>query len=102
MDFGFTEEQAMLQSLARDFAQGEIAPTVEEDERNHVYNEAIVKKMAELGFFGCIAPEKYDGNEMGYLAATLMTMEVGKESPSYGVAFNLQMNAIQSVLLACW
>ncbi|MBT9166058.1 MAG: Glutaryl-CoA dehydrogenase [Chloroflexi bacterium] len=100
MDFGFTEEQTMLQSLARDFAQREIAPTVEEDERNHVYNAAIVKQMAELGFFGCIAPEKYGGNEMGHLAATLMTMEVGKESPSYGVTFNLQMNAIQSVLLA--
>ncbi len=100
MDFAFTEEQLMLQNLARDFAQGEIAPAVKEDERNHIYNEAIVKKMAGLGFFGCLAPERYGGNEMGYLAATLMAMEVGKESPSYGVTFNLQMNAIQSVLLA--
>jgi glutaryl-CoA dehydrogenase (non-decarboxylating) len=100
MDFGLTEEQAMLQDMARDFAQNEIAPTVEEDEKKDVYNEKIVKKMAELGFFGCIAPEKYGGNEMGYLAATIATIEVAKESPSYGVTFNLQMNAIQSVLLA--
>lgn len=100
MDFGLTEEQAMLQDMARDFAQNEIAPTVEEDERNDVYNEKIIKKMAELGFFGCIAPEKYGGNEMGNLAASIATLEVAKESPSYGVTFNLQMNAIQSVLLA--
>lgn len=100
MDFGLTEEQAMLQDMARDFAQNEIAPTVEEDERNDVYNEKIIKKMAELGFFGCIAPEKYGGNEMGSLAASIATLEVAKESPSYGVTFNLQMNAIQSVLLA--
>jgi glutaryl-CoA dehydrogenase (non-decarboxylating) len=100
MDFGLTEEQAMLQDMARDFAQNEIAPTVEEDEKKDVYNEKLVKKMAELGLFGCIAPEKYGGNEMGYLAATIATMEIAKESPSYGVTFNLQMNAIQSVLLA--
>jgi glutaryl-CoA dehydrogenase (non-decarboxylating) len=100
MDFGLTEEQAMLQDMARDFAQNEIAPTVEEDEKKDVYNEKLVKKMAELGLFGCIAPEKYGGNEMGYLAATIATIEIAKESPSYGVCFNIQMNAIQSVLLA--
>ncbi len=100
MDFGLTEEQAMLQEMARNFAQKEIAPTVEKDEKEHVYNRDILKKMAELGFFGCIAPEKYGGNEMGNLAATIITMEIAKESPSYGVSFNLQMNAIQSVLLA--
>ena len=100
MDFGLTEEQAMLQDMARDFAQNEIAPTVEEDEKQDIYNEKIVKKMAELGLFGCVAPEKYGGNEMGHLAATIATMEIAKESPSYGVSFNIQMNAIQSVLLA--
>jgi glutaryl-CoA dehydrogenase (non-decarboxylating) len=100
MDFGLTEEQAMLQDMARDFAQNEIAPTVEEDEKQDIYNEKIVKKMAELGLFGCIAPEKYGGNEMGHLAATIATIEIAKESPSYGVSFNIQMNAIQSVLLA--
>jgi len=99
MQFGLTEEQQMLQDMAQDFAQNEIAPTVAEDEENHVYNDKIVKKMAELGFFGCIAPEQYGGTAMGYLAATLATIEVAKESPSYGVTFNLQMNSIQSVLL---
>jgi glutaryl-CoA dehydrogenase (non-decarboxylating) len=100
MDFGFTEEQAMLRDMARDFAQNEIAPTVAEDEEKHIYNEKLVKKMAELGLFGCIAPEKYGGTEMGYLAASIATLEIAKESPSYGVTFNLQMNAVQGVLLA--
>jgi len=100
MDFGFTEEERMLQEMARDFAQKEIAPTVAKDEKEHLYRKDIVKKMAELGFFGCLAPEKYGGNGMGNLAATILTMEIAKESPSYGVTFNLQMNAIQSVLLA--
>jgi glutaryl-CoA dehydrogenase (non-decarboxylating) len=56
--------------------------------------------MARLGFFGCIAPEKYGGTESGYLAASVMTEEVARVSPSWGLPFNLQMNSIQSVLLA--
>lgn len=99
MDFAFTEEERMIQEMARDFAQNEIAPTVEKDEKEHLFRREIVKKMAELGFFGCIAPEEYGGNNMGYLAATIITMEIAKESPSYGLPFNLQMNSIQSVLL---
>jgi glutaryl-CoA dehydrogenase (non-decarboxylating) len=100
MDFGLTREQAMVRDAAREFAQKEIAPTVGDDEREHRYNDKIVKEMAKLGFFGFIAPERYGGTEMGYLAATIAAMEIAKESPSYGVTFNLQMNAIQSVLLA--
>ncbi len=100
MDFGLTEEQQMLVDMAKKFAEKEIAPTVEEDEKEHRFRKEIVKKMAENGFFGCLAPEKYGGNEMGYLAATLITMEIAKVSPSYGLPFNLQMNGIQSVLLA--
>jgi|YelNatPaOPRAMG01_1025707.scaffolds.fasta_scaffold30128_3 glutaryl-CoA dehydrogenase (non-decarboxylating) len=99
MDFAFTEEERMVQEMARDFAQNEIAPIVEKDEKAHVFRKEIVKKMAELGFFGCIAPEEYGGNNMGYVAATIITMEIAKESPSYGLPFNLQMNSIQSVLL---
>jgi glutaryl-CoA dehydrogenase (non-decarboxylating) len=100
MDFGLTAEQALVRDAAREFAQKGIAPTVGDDEREHRYNDKIVKEMAKLGFFGFIAPERYGGTEMGYLAATIAAMEIAKESPSYGVTFNLQMNAIQSVLLA--
>lgn len=33
MDFGLTEEQQMVQDMARNFAEKEIAPYVEEDEK---------------------------------------------------------------------
>jgi glutaryl-CoA dehydrogenase (non-decarboxylating) len=100
MDFSLTREQTMVRDAAREFAQKGIAPTVVDDEKGHRYNNKIVKEMARLGFFGFIAPEQYGGTEMGYLTASLATLEIAKESPSYGVCFNLQMNAIQSVLLA--
>ena len=99
MDFSLTEEQKAMQEMAKNFAEKKIAPTMEEDEKEHKFRREIVKEMARLGFFGCIAPEKYGGNESGYLAATLMTEEIARISPSWGLPFNLQMNSIQPVLL---
>mgnify|MGYP001589716566 FL=1 len=79
--------------MAKNFAEKKIAPTMEEDEKEHKFRREIVKGMAGLGFFGCIAPEKYGGNESGYLAATVMTEEIAKVSPSWGLPFNLQMRS---------
>ncbi|MCX6347897.1 MAG: acyl-CoA dehydrogenase family protein [Candidatus Aureabacteria bacterium] len=99
MDFKLTEEQEAMREMAKNFAEKKIAPTMEEDEKEHKFRKEIVKEMARLGFFGCIAPEKYGGNESGVLAATVMTEEVARISPSWRLPFNLQMNSIQSVLL---
>lgn len=99
MDFSLSEEQEFSRKAARDFAEKKIAPTMEEDEKEHRFRPEIVKEMAKLGFFGCIAPEQYGGNELGTLSATVMTEEIAKISPSYGLPFNLQMFAPQTVLL---
>ncbi|OGP96840.1 MAG: acyl-CoA dehydrogenase [Deltaproteobacteria bacterium RBG_16_47_11] len=99
MDFKLTEEQEAMREMAKNFAEKKIAPTMEEDEKEHRFRKEIVKEMARLGFFGCIAPEKYGGNESGFLAASVMTEEIARISPSWGLPFNLQMNSIQSVLL---
>jgi glutaryl-CoA dehydrogenase (non-decarboxylating) len=42
MDFGLTNEEAMIRDAAREFAQKEIAPTVVDDEGDHRYNDKIV------------------------------------------------------------
>ena len=36
MDFGLTEEQQMMQDMAKNFAANEILPTLEDDEKNQV------------------------------------------------------------------
>jgi len=99
MDFKLNEEQEAMREMAKNFAEKKIAPTMEEDEKEHHFRKEIVKEMGRLGFFGCISPEKYGGNESGFLAASVMTEEVARISPSWGLPFNLQMNSIQSVLL---
>jgi glutaryl-CoA dehydrogenase (non-decarboxylating) len=99
MDFSLTDEQIAMKEMAYDFAVKKIKPTMEEDEKEHKFRPEILKQMAQLGMFGCIAPEKWGGNEAGVLAATLMASEVARVSPSWGLPFNLQMNGPQNVLL---
>jgi glutaryl-CoA dehydrogenase (non-decarboxylating) len=99
MDFKLSEEQEAMKEMAKNFAEKKIAPTMEEDEKEHHFRREIVKEMGRLGFFGCLAAEKYGGTESGYLAASAMTEEIARISPSWGLPFNLQMNSIQSVLI---
>ncbi|HSH68342.1 MAG TPA: acyl-CoA dehydrogenase family protein, partial [Deferrisomatales bacterium] len=49
-----------------------------------------VKKMADLGFFGCGIDEKYGGNGMGILESVLLAEEIAKVSPSWRLPFNMQ------------
>jgi len=99
MDFSLTEEQRMMRDAARRFAEERIRPTMEEDEKNSYFRKELVLEMAELGFFGCLAPEEYGGTEVGHLAASIMAMELARVSPSWGLPFNMQMNGLQTVLL---
>ncbi|MFZ5652644.1 MAG: glutaryl-CoA dehydrogenase Acd [Bacillota bacterium] len=92
MNFELTEELQDIKKLARDFAVKEIAPTVDQDDKAHRFRHDLVKKMGELGFFGCVIPEEYGGNEMGFLAITLIAEEVARVHSSMRLPFN--MNAL--------
>ena len=50
MDFALTEEQTMLQDMAKDFAENEIRPYIEEDEKNQHWRKEIFDTMAETGW----------------------------------------------------
>lgn len=90
MNFTLTDEQKMVQEQARKFAENEIRPTMEDDEKNHRFRPELVKKMGDLGFFGCCLPEEYGGNGMGFLESVLMTEQFAMVSPSWRLPFNLQ------------
>jgi glutaryl-CoA dehydrogenase (non-decarboxylating) len=91
MDFTLNEELQMLRDMARDFAAEKIAPFADEwDEKHYFPYEEAMKPMAELGFFGTVIPEEFGGNEMGWLAAMILTEEIAKASSSLRVQINMQ------------
>ncbi|MDP6816043.1 MAG: acyl-CoA dehydrogenase family protein [Alphaproteobacteria bacterium] len=90
MHFGLTEEQQMMQDVAKNFAEKEILPGLEEDEANHRFRPELVRKMGELSFFGCALPEEYGGNGFGYLESVILAEQIAKVSGSWRVPFNMQ------------
>lgn len=88
--FELSKEILAIQKVAREFARKEVLPRVAEDEKNHAFQRDLVTKMAELDFFGCPIPEEYGGNNMGFLAHTIITEEISKVSGSLRAAFNMQ------------
>ena len=46
--------------------------------------------MGELGLFGTVIPEEYGGNNMGWLAAAIITEEIARASSSLRVQVNMQ------------
>jgi glutaryl-CoA dehydrogenase (non-decarboxylating) len=50
-----------------------------------------MKPMGELGFFGTVIPEEYGGEDMGWLAAMIVTEEIARASSSLRVQVNMQV-----------
>ncbi len=91
MDFKLNEELTMLRDMVRDFADEQIAPHADEwDEEHYFPYEEVIKPLGELGAFGTVIPEEYGGNEMGWLAAMIITEEIARASSSLRVQMNMQ------------
>ncbi len=92
MDFALNKEMEMLRKAVREFAAKKLAPHADEWDEKHYfpYKEAI-KPMGELGFFGTVIPEAYDGEEMGWLAAMIVTEELARAHSSLRVQVNMQV-----------
>jgi glutaryl-CoA dehydrogenase (non-decarboxylating) len=91
MQFALSKDMEMLRKSVREFATKKIAPFANEWDENHYfpYKEAV-KPMGELGFFGTVIPEEYGGDDMGWMAAMIVTEEVARASSSLRVQINMQ------------
>lgn len=71
-----TEEQRMIQDMARSYVQERIAPFAEEWDKNKTFPAEALQGLAELGFYGMLVPEQWGGCEIGYVAAALVLEEI--------------------------
>ena len=90
MDLELPEELVEVQQLARAFSEKEIAPAASKDDREHVFRKDLVSKMGALGFYGCLIPEQYGGNGLGFLAHTLISEEIARVHSAIRVYLNMQ------------
>ncbi len=76
MDFRFTDEQLMIQAVAREFAQNEIVPIAARHDASGEFPAATIAKAGELGFMGIEVPEEYGGAGLDPLSFVLVMEEI--------------------------
>jgi alkylation response protein AidB-like acyl-CoA dehydrogenase len=89
MNFDLTDEQKMIQEMARKFAEREIRPVAAELDRTHAHPAEICEKMGELGLMGVTIPEEYGGAAMDYVCYALAMIEISKACASCGVIMSV-------------
>jgi alkylation response protein AidB-like acyl-CoA dehydrogenase len=89
MNFQLTEEQVMIQDMARKFAEREIKPKAAELDRTKAHPEEICRKMGELGLMGITIPAEYGGGGMDYVSYVLAMIEISKACASCGVIMSV-------------
>ncbi len=99
MDFDFTPEQVAMRKHMREFAEREIAPKAQENDRKGEFDWDIAKKIFAEGFLGCPVPEKYGGLGMDYIAYGLMTEEVNRVCSSTRTLFSVQTSLVALTIL---
>ncbi len=76
MDFRFTEEQLMIQDIARRIARERIAPVAAELDRSGEFPVETIKVLGENGLMGIEVPVEYGGAGMDAIAYVLAMIEI--------------------------
>jgi len=89
MDFELTDEQKMIQEMARKFAERVIKPVAAELDRTHAHPAELCAKMGKLGLMGVNVPSEYGGAGMDYVCYALAMIEISKACASCGVIMSV-------------
>ena len=94
MKLELTEEQQMVQALARDFASLDVKPIAAECDRDARFPHATVKRMGELGLMGIMIPEKLGGGGADTLTYVLALEEVAVACASHAVVMSVNNSLV--------
>ena len=94
MKLELSDEQRMIQSLAREFAEQEVKPIAAECDREARFPHATVKRMAELGLLGIPVPEKWGGAGADAVAYAVALEEVAVACASHAVVMSVNTSLV--------
>ncbi|MGD2078498.1 MAG: acyl-CoA dehydrogenase family protein, partial [Chloroflexota bacterium] len=100
VSFKLTQEQQMIQDLARDFARNEIAPVAEHYDKTHEYPWPVVKKAQEIGLTAMSVPEEYGGLGLSLFEEVLVGEELSWGCSGISTAIAVNSLGIAPILVA--
>ena len=101
MNFDFTDDHRLLERTTREWGAKEVAPFIQQLDREHRFDRSILPKMAELGLLGVCVPPKYGGAGMDYISLGIVCEELEYVDTSLRVIMSVHL-ALNSLTLLTW
>ena len=83
MDFQLSEEQVMIQDMARQFSDKELAPNAEKWDHEKFLDRSVFSNAAELGFMGIYTSETHGGTALTRLDSALVFEQLARGDVSH-------------------
>jgi alkylation response protein AidB-like acyl-CoA dehydrogenase len=85
MDFELPETHRTIRSMAREFAQAEIAPHAARWDEHEEFPRALIPKLGKLGFLGIQIDPEYGGSGLDTLAYAVIVEEISRADGAMGL-----------------
>jgi alkylation response protein AidB-like acyl-CoA dehydrogenase len=85
-NFSVSENQMMVRSMVKDFAEKHIREHVMEWDEAQTFPVEVFKKLGELGLMGVLVPENYGGSGFGYQEYVDVIVGISKVCGSIGLS----------------
>ncbi|MCI0698176.1 acyl-CoA dehydrogenase family protein [candidate division KSB1 bacterium] len=100
INFTLTEEQRLLQQMAREFARNEIIPVAKDYDKSHEFPWPVIRKAQELGLTVMTIPKAYGGSGLSMLDECIVTEELAYGCSGMSTSITLNGLAVLPLLLA--
>ncbi len=94
MDLELNDQQRMIRDLARDFAEGEIAPIAARIDETGEFPRDTVMKMGALGLMGLTTAEEWGGVGADTVSYVLAMEEISRVCASHGVIMSVNNSLV--------
>ena len=98
LQFELTEEQRAIRALARELAQGEIAPHIERWDREHTFPRALYTTFGQAGLMGLTVPEQYGGAGADYVSYALAIEELARVDAGTATTLSVHLMVAAAIL----
>lgn len=85
MDLDLPAEHTLLRDTIRDFMRSEVAPVIDDHERERRFPTEIVRRIGEMGWLGIPIPEDEGGTGLDTLAYAVAIEEISRVWGSLGI-----------------
>ena len=94
MEFNLNQEQKLIKSTARDFANKELYPDVVLRDNEKIWPKDAVKKMGDLGFMGMMVSPAYNGGGMDTISYAIAMEEISRVDASASVIMSVNNSLV--------